>query len=139
MMEGETTALVAPFRILLDGAEKREITATARIDYADEKGETTPVDYGTWLGEDFNFVTISPTDTKSLILGLFDKRTLLIVQDHRHSVSKSYGVSNLEVTGPLEVHVTLVDFDKGTLLGDYWYQMTHNSITIKREGQQMTI
>jgi hypothetical protein len=121
-------AVVATFRMKKPSADGHTTYLTARLSYrtVEDNGlrggekEIHRVNYGTWLDEEFNFVEMTITDTKELVLAMQAKGSdvCVAVQDKRHSTSRYNGLAyhNLEPNGEsFFVDVTLVDGNHGPI------------------------
>jgi len=133
-------AVIATFRMQRAAAEGQDTYITARLSYrtTGEIGgreiskEFLRVDYGTWLDEDFNFVEMTLTDTKELVIVLAGNGKYLAVQDNRHSVMKDNGLLPRVVQPYADaffVDVTLVDSKYGVLI-IYTYKVETNPLAV---------
>ena len=126
------TAFIAPFRIRPGTIPPREseVTLSARVDYYKGTYLIAQVDNGIWVGEGYNFATIGVNGTASLVLGIIDGNGVKVIQDDRHSTEKSYGIKSKVLLGQLVAKVSLVDYNKGHLLGDHSYLLNADPPTL---------
>lgn len=128
-------AVVATFRMKKPSPDRHATYLTARLSYRtrEDNGvrevvkEIHRVNYGTWLDEDFNFVEMTITDTKELVLALQAEGSgvCVAVQDNRHSTNKYNGLTyhNLDPnTESFYVDVTLIDGNHGPVI-TYTYKI----------------
>jgi hypothetical protein len=117
-LTGFFPVFLAPFRVARGILGNRgEVTVVALLDYYYEGQVVEQTDKGVWLNEDFNFVTIGPTDTKSLVLAIPDGKGFQLLKDKRDSVSSNYGVFYKQAQwGSLEVMVRILEYERGRVL-----------------------
>jgi hypothetical protein len=135
--EGEYAfrAVLATFRMSKPPTKQPEAYITARLSYRtmpqvldlhEVSTEIARVDHGIWLYEDFNFIEMTVTDTKEVLLVLNSDKTCVAVQDNRHSVEKCNPPAFRQLTfpeGAFFVDVILVDSERGPLIA-YSYKIT---------------
>lgn len=122
----EFRAVLAVVRMYRPAADASETFITARLTYRtkeniclrSENVRLFDIHYGTWLEEGFNFVKMTLTDTKELILAMEFEGKCLAVQDNRHSVEKrrDFTYKDLPESDPFYVDVTLTDEKYGNLI-----------------------
>jgi hypothetical protein len=133
-------AVVAAFRMQQPASDGQDTYITARLSFitTDEiagreiSKEFLRINHGTWLDEDFNFVEMTLTDTKELVIVLEANGKYLAVQDNRHSVMKENGLLPRLVephTDSFFVDVTLVDSKHGVLIV-YTYKIEPNPLAV---------
>ena len=131
--DGVLKAVVATFRMKQPAADRHTTHLTARLSYRVVENiyireiprEIHRVDYGTWLGEEFNFVEMTLTDTKELVLVLHAGGYFLAVQDNRHSRNKykEFTPQKLEPnTDSFFVDVSVIDSSHG-FVTSYTYKI----------------
>jgi hypothetical protein len=131
-------AVVATFRMAKPSADRRGTHITARLSFRttsvvglrEKSNEIARVNYGTWIGEEFNSVTFALTDTKELILVMGANGKFVAIQDNRHGVSKFNEPSYYELEpDTFFVDVTLVDEIYGSLI-TYTYEVETNPLKV---------
>jgi hypothetical protein len=127
--EDSLKAIVATFRMKKPSPDGHTTYLTARLSYRTKENivirdidrEIHRVNYGTWLDEEFNFVEMTITDTKELVLamGAEGDDFWYAVQDNRHSATKYNGLALHKLEphdGSFFVDVTLVDGNYGPVI-----------------------
>lgn len=120
-------AVVATFRMRKPPEDGQNVYVTARLSYRtveeiagrDIGTEVCRINYGTWLEEDFNFVEMTLSDTKELVLLLSAGGKYIAVQDNRRSVERYKPLSLQELKfgyDGIYIDVTLVDSNHGNLI-----------------------
>lgn len=132
--DGVLKAVVATFRMKQRAADKHNTYLTARLSYRvmeniyirEVPREIHRVDYGTWLGEEFNFVEMTLTDTKELVLVMHAAGgRFLAVQDNRHSRNRYKEFTPQELkpnTDSFFVDVSVIDSNHG-FVTSYTYKI----------------
>jgi hypothetical protein len=128
-------AVVATFRMKKPSPDGNDTYLTARLSYRtreniiirDIEKEIHRVNYGTWLGEEYNHVKMRITDTKELVLTLQadGSDVCLAVQDNRSSATKYNGLAFHKLEPNADsffVGVTLVDANHGPVI-TYTYKI----------------
>jgi hypothetical protein len=138
--DGVLKAVVATFRMKQPAADRHTTYLTARLTYrvtenADLREifrEIHRVDYGTWLGEEFNFVEMTLTDTNELVLVLHAAGEFVAVQDNRHSRNKYKEITPKKLepnTDSFFVDVALIDSNHG-FVTSYTYKIDIDPLKI---------
>jgi hypothetical protein len=128
-------AVVATFRMKKPSTDGHATYVTARLSYRTTENiigreisrEIHRVNYGTWVEEEFNFVEMTLTDTKELVLVLqaTGDAQCVAVQDNRHSTTKYNGLAFHKLEPHADsffVDVTLVDANYGPVI-TYTYKI----------------
>jgi hypothetical protein len=147
---GETLqAVVATFRMQKPAEDSLDVYVTGRLSYRtvsqvagkDIATEIHRINYATWLEEDFNFVEMTLTDTKELVLLVVADDTYIAVQDNRRSREryKPLSYQEVEVDGDgIFIDVTLVGDGHGNII-TYTYKVrpqplkVHEIIRVPRQ------
>ena len=141
--DGVLKAVVATFRMKQPAADRHTTYLTARLSYRvveryirEIPREIHRVNYGTWLGEEFNFVEMTLTDTKELVLVLYSEGHYLAVQDNRHSRNKykEFTPQKLEPnTDSFFVDVAVIDSNHG-FVTSYTYKIDIDPLKVDRKS-----
>jgi|GEM_PF-6210127 len=128
-------AVVATFRMKKPSTDGHDTYVTARLSYRtteeivgrEVSREIHRVNYGTWVDEEFNFVEMTLTDTKELVLVLQvpGDAQCVAVQDNRHSTAKYNGLAYQKLEPHADsffIDVTLVDAKYGPVIA-YTYKI----------------
>ena len=138
--EGGTTAraVVATFRMAKPSVDRRGTNITARLSFRtasvvgfrEVPKEIGRVNYGIWIGEEFNSVAFTLTDTKELILAMGVEGHFVAVQDNRHGVGKFHEPSYFDIEPKtFFVDVILVDEIYGSLI-TYTYEIDTDPLKV---------
>jgi hypothetical protein len=133
-------AVVATFRMKTPPSDDDEANITARLTYrtVDDLGfrqvskEIHRVNYGMWLNEDFNFVSMGIADTKEVLLLVNHDGMCVALQDNRRSVARRDPASVFQFPSDLEsmfVDVTLLDDMYGPII-TYTYELKINPLRV---------
>ncbi len=131
--DGVLRAVVATFRMKQPAADRHTTYLTARLSYRVVENiyireiprEIHRVDYGAWLGEEFNFVEMTLTDTKELVLLLHAGGQFLALQDNRHSRNKYKEFTPQKLEPNMDsffVDVSVIDSNHG-FVSSYTYKI----------------
>ena len=137
---GVLDAVVATFRMSKPPADGHDVYVTARLSYrtvetiADREigREICRINYATWLEEDFNFVEMTLSDTKEVVLLLSVAGKYIAAQDNRRSADKYKPLSLHELKFGYDgifIDVTLVSSDHGNLI-TYTYKIEPDPLKV---------